>query len=499
MKPVILFSLFLAGYSTIACAQLVEKKVLVPPQFRSVIDTNKTVMIPDEYEISVFYAGGLQRPRFMALGAKNTIYVADMNAGHILALPDADHDGVADGAYNVAPDVDSVHSLAFYKNDLYVAEPTRVRKFIDKDGDGIFESEEKFITGIGAAGPYNHYTRTILFDTIGNHIYLGVGASCNACRETDPERGTILQFNLDGSGRTIFATGLRNALGLAIDPKNNNELWTTNADRDNLGVDIPQEIISSVNQGDFFGWPLAYGAREWEDLSSPEYQAMLPITAGDSAKINQMRFADLHIPAHSTPMEILFYHDPRVYIQPPPTTMFAALHGSSPGGRKIATGYKVIKIMYDDTLEGWRASDFITGFLTDSINYTHWGRPCGLVQDSSGDIFLSSDMETPAIYRIHLKGLSGVNPHQDKLTTLSVYPNPATSSTTISYFLPKHESIKLELIDQLGRTLRILQDRNEDAGSKAISLSVKNLTVGIYYLRMQIESGILTQKVVVIQ
>lgn len=497
MKRILIPLLLLTGFSSTVCAQLVEKKVIVPPQFRSVIDTNRTVMIPDEYEISVFYAGGLQRPRFMALGAKNTIYVADMNARHILALPDADHDGVADGAYNIAPDVDSAHSLTFYRNDLYVAEPTRVRKFIDKDGDGIFESEEKFITGIGAAGPYNHYTRTILFDTIGKHIYLGVGASCNACRETDPERGTILQFNLDGSGRTIFATGLRNALGLAIDPKNNNELWTTNADRDNLGDDIPEEIISSVNPGDFFGWPLAYGAREWEDFSSPEYLAMLPITADDSAKINQMRFADLRIPAHSTPMEIIFYRDPRVYIQPPPTTMFVALHGSSPGGRKIGTGYKVIKIMYDDTLEGWRPSDFITGFLTDSINYTHWGRPCGLVQDSSGDIFLSSDVETPAIYRIHLREKSAVGNSGSVQRSLSVFPNPSTTSATISYSLTKHQYVRLDLIDQLGRTVRALRDENEDAGEKCLPLSVSGLPAGIYYLRMQSEDGIMTSKIVV--
>jgi len=82
--------------------------------------------------------------------------------------------------------------------------------------------------------------RTILFDTINKHIYLSVGASCNACRESDPERGTILQFNIDGTNRKVFASGLRNALW-ACHQSGNNELWAANADRDNITEDIPEE------------------------------------------------------------------------------------------------------------------------------------------------------------------------------------------------------------------------------------------------------------------
>lgn len=497
MKRTIAFLLVVCFFSDSALAQLVQKKLIVPPQFQSVIDTNKTVMIPNDYDISVFYAGDLKRPRFMALGPNNTIYVADMNAKHILALPDVNHDGIADGAHIVCADVDSAHSLAFYKNDLYVAEPTRVRKFIDKDGDGVFETEEKFITGIGATGPYNHFTRTILFDSIGNHIYLGVGASCNACRETDPERGAILQFNLDGSGRKVFATGLRNALGLAINPEDQT-LWAANAERDNLGDEVPPEIITSVHEGDFFGWPFAYGNKIWDDFeAAPEYQAMLPITNADSIKVNTMKTAEVFLPPHITPMGIIFYNDPRTYIQAPPLTAFVAVHGSSRAGRKVGRGYEVFQLVYDKIATAWTVSEFLTGFLTDSINYTYWGRPCGIIQDTTGDIFLSSDAGIPAIYRIHLTDQNTVRNHQNKLTLLSVYPNPATSSATISYFLPKHESMKLELIDQLGRTLHILHDGIEDAGSKTISLSMKDLSAGIYYLRMQTSDGITSEKIVV--
>ena len=497
MKRYSFFLFVLLQFPTAAVSQLVEQKLIVPPQFQSILDTNKTVMLPPEYEISVFYTGILKRPRFMALSLKNTICVADMDGHQIVALPDADHNGIADSAVVIAPKVDSAHSIAFYNGDLYVPQPSRVRKFIDKDGDGFYETEEPFITGIGDTGYYNHFTRTIVFDTIGKHIYLSVGASCNACREGDPERGAILQFNLDGSGRRIFATGLRNALGLAVNPENG-LLWATNADRDNQGDEVPQEMISQISDGAFYGWPFAYENYLWDDFQvNAEYQGMLPILAGDSAKVNSMHGADIYIPAHLTPMGILFYDDPRVYIQPPPLTAFVAVHGSSPGGRKVGRGYKVIQLQLDKKIPAWTVTDFLTGFLTDSINYKYWGRPCGIIQDTTGDIYLSSDVGIPAIYRIHLRDQVGVKPVTSEKSSLSVYPNPVSTSATISYILPTHQSVKLELIDQLGRVIRVLRSESEDAGTKSVSFQTGDLPAGMYYLRLQEDTGMVLQKIIV--
>jgi glucose/arabinose dehydrogenase len=487
MKHIIIFLLVLAAIPHPVLSQLVEKKVIVAPQFQSIIDTNKTVMIPDEYEINVFYTGILKRPRFMALGPNNTIYVADMDDHHIVALPDANHNGIADSAHIAAPDVDTAHSIAFYNGALYVAQPSRVRKFLDLNNDGFYETEQPFISGISDTGYYNHFTRTIIFDTMGNHIYLGVGASCNACREGDPERGTILQFNLDGSGKKIFATGLRNPIGLTIDPLTGS-LWATNADRDGLGDNIPPEVITTVAEGEFFGWPFAYEPNQWINFqTNQEYQAILPITKNDSIEVGSMRFSEMYIPAHSTPMEILPYG----------AGFLIALHGSSPGGRPVAVGYKVILLQYEGNLKGWQTSDFLKGFLTDSVNYKFWGRPCGMVQDSSGDIYLSSDQGIPAIYRIHLKDQNAVKNSDIVENSLSVFPNPASSSATISYSLSKRQSIKLEIIDQLGRTIRLLRNESEDAGMKTISISTNDLPEGMYYLRLKNDAALVIEKVIV--
>ncbi|MDP4199201.1 MAG: T9SS type A sorting domain-containing protein [Bacteroidota bacterium] len=479
MKRLLALVLILAA--TQASAQFVKQKLIVPPRFLPLYDSSRTIMLPAEYQIQVFYAGSpFVRPRFMAMGPNNTIYIADLTPGRIYAIEDTNRDGVADTARLASMVVDSAHSLAFHDNALYVAIPDGVRKFRDTDHDGFYETEDPFISGIGATGVYNHFTRTVLFDTLSRCVYLGVGASCNACRESDTERAAILRFNLDGSGKSIYASGLRNPLGLAINPVNS-KLWCANADRDGLSDSTPPEIITSVTPSGFYGWPFAYGTGQWDNFQArPEYTAMLPITASDSARVASMTVGDLQLVAHCTPMAIMFYRDPRIYIKPPPQTALVAIHGSSPGGRSIAVGYKVIQLTFDDAGRLDSTSDFLTGFLTDSINYKFWGRPCGLVQDSAGDIYLSSDLGIPAIYRICLRNSSSVGSPKPLPASISVYPNPA--SDLISVSLPSNlvdAHSRLQLLDALGRTIRQIQfDRSP------ISIDVHDIANGQCFLRV---------------
>ncbi|MEI8135255.1 MAG: PQQ-dependent sugar dehydrogenase [bacterium] len=497
MRKIILASL-ICFCNAQSHAQLIEQKLNVSEKFLPFIDSSHHIMLPGDYEISVFYAGELKRPRFLAIGPNNTLCVADMNDKHILALPDRDHNGIADTAIDISSSVDSAHSLGFYNGALYVAEPSRVRKFMDVDKDGYYETEESFITGIGASGPYNHYTRTILFDTIGKHIYVSVGASCNACRETDPERATILQFDLDGKGRHVYASGLRNALGLAINPKDN-RLWAANADRDNQGDDEPPEIISSVHNQDFFGWPFVYGNHHWDNFSTPEYQSLLPITQPDSIRVEATMTPDILIEPHSTPMAMIFYQDPRVYIAAPPLTAFVALHGSSPGGRTIGVGYKVIKLQYDDFAQRWSVSDFLTGFLTDSMKYSYWGRPCGLVQDSTGDIFLSSDVGIPAIYRIHLRGSTSVKSVTQQQARLSVNQNPITATADIQVNMIQRSTIKLALLNQLGTYCLTVFDGVAESGDSHFKLDASQLSNGVYYLQLESQNFRAVEKVIILR
>jgi glucose/arabinose dehydrogenase len=472
-----------------ASGQLVPKKVNTPAKFLPIYDSARTVSIDPNFEIGVFAAGGsFVRPRFMAIGPHNTLYIADMNAHKIFALPDNDHNGVADTAIAVTPPVDTAHSIAFYHDTLYVAEPSRIRKFVDADGDGYYEKELPFIIGIGASGVYNHYTRTIAIDTIGKYMYVSVGASCNACREQDSERGTILRFNLDGSGRMIYASGLRNALGLAVSRFDG--LWATNADRDGLGNELPPEIVTPIHAGAFYGWPFAYAKGKWVDFqANGEYQQLLPITARDTARVRNMEDGLFHLPAHSTPMAILFSRDRGVLV---------AVHGSSAGGRTVGLGYKVVQLGSDSLGGQLRTFDFLTGFLTDSINYKYWGRPCGLVEDTSGSIYLSSDVGIPAIYKITPKssGAAGAAPRTS--FSFTIYPNPSLERgmATIALTLSKETTVTVVVRDVLGVERKRITTR-ANSGNHAIPLQLENAANGTYFIEVKCDGASEVRKFVV--
>ena len=200
---------------------------------------------------------------------------------------------------------------------MYVADTHQVVKLRDTDDDGVYETREVFIEDVPSwipGGGAQHVTHTILFDESNDKIYLHAGSSCDLCREENPERATILQFNTDGSGRRVFARGLRNSLGMALHPETG-ELWATNNghDRDRFpnGNGMPPEWVGIVRDGGFYGWPLAFGYGTWVDFSIDDYRREIaPFTAQDSSDVASMVKPVAMAPAHLAPMAIHFYdHD----------------------------------------------------------------------------------------------------------------------------------------------------------------------------------------------
>ena len=226
--------------------------------------------LPPGFTANIFAAGGMTRPRFMAFDEDGVLHVADMGGrdedSRIFALPDRDGDGVADERILMANDMRWVHSLAFYDGDMYAAESHRITRFRDADGDGAYEIRETIVDDIPSF--YYHWTRTIVFDEEKEKMYLSVGSPCDLCRQHEAvegqtttalpvsdEWGTILEFNLDGSGRRVFANGIRNVVGLTRHPVTG-ELWGTHNHYDRGGGAIPPEWIGIIRDGDFMGYPL---------------------------------------------------------------------------------------------------------------------------------------------------------------------------------------------------------------------------------------------------
>ena len=370
--------------------------VLVPDHFDH-LPEGLSLNLPPGFSARMYASfPSVDRPRFMAFDDEGVLHVANMDDDQIVALPDHDGDGFADEAIVVARSFSRPHSIAFFNGDLYVGDRPEIVRLQDLDDDGIYEKREQFAGDIPASG--SHSTRTLVIDEAGEKMYLSVGWPCDVCRNNDSERGSILQFNLDGSGRRIFASGVRNVVGMAVHPVTG-ALWGTNNGHDREGVEAPPEWIDIIRNDGFYGIPFAYGYQKWIDFTIPSYKdKMLPLTQADSLRVASMQPPAALVPAHTAPMGIHFYdHDqfPSQYRH----AGFIALHA---GHAKLAPieGYSVIALFAEPDGSQARLADFITGFQTGTEIEDVWGFPMGITTDAAGNLYISLDLGNRGILRI---------------------------------------------------------------------------------------------------
>lgn len=372
--------------------------VSVPARYAATVRTPLKVNLPPGFQANIYYKGMLSKPRFMAFGPDSVLFVANPSGNRILALPDRDRDGAADTAIVAATGLNGVHDVKFFDGAMYATTSTQVHKFTDSNGDLVYETRSVFIDGIAAtaANPTGgHSTRTVLFDAAGGNVFLSIGSSCNACR--DAGRGVIERYDLAGKNRRVYATGVRNAVGLALHPVTG-RLWANNNGNDNQGDNVPPEWIDLVRDGGFYGWPFAYGHRTYNNFAASGYGAILPITSADSALVRSMVAPAALIQAHSAPLGLDFATPafPERYRH----GMFTALHGS--WNRSVPTGYKVVFLALSgpqDTLVD-SVSNFLTGLTTDSVRDSEWARPAGVLADLRGNLFVTSDADSQFVLRI---------------------------------------------------------------------------------------------------
>jgi glucose/arabinose dehydrogenase len=306
----------------------------------------------------------------MTLGPDGALYVAERGADRIVRLPDRDGDQLADGVEVVADGLNRPSSIAFYRDgSLYVGETTRILRLSDPDGDGVYQEREVIIDGLPSGG---HSTRTVLFSPDWEQLYVSVGSSCNVCIEEDQRRAAIVRYRPDGSGQEIYATGLRNAVGMTFRP-GTDELWATNNGRDWLGDDQPPETVNVVDEGEDFGWPRCHAGR----IVDPEF--------GGSDACEGVADPAVEMQAHSAPLGLGFYSGqafPAAY----QGNLFVAFHGS--WNRTTPTGYKVVRIPMEGGTAG-AVEDFATGWLREDDS--NWGRPVDVLTGPAGGLFVSDD------------------------------------------------------------------------------------------------------------
>lgn len=332
---------------------------------------------PPGYEVSVFATTG-NVPRHMAFGPNGVLYVATRGNGRVVAVPEEGR------VVTVATGLTGAHTLAFRGNDLWVAQDNGVVRFRDAvTPDLVVRSASERIANVPAGGGHN--TRTLLFDNDGR-LYVSIGSTCNFCVETDRRRAAVVRFDADGRNETIFATGLRNTVGMALHPVTG-KIWGTDHGGDNLGDNDPPEEINVIEEGVDYGWPDCVANQRFVRWGNQARQ-----------RCGETRAPVVEMQAHAAPLGLSFYTGDQ-FPAGFRNDALVAFHGS--WNRSQPSGYKVTRVRLSDG-KPVAQEDFLWGFL-DLDSRSRSGRPVQAITGPDGAVYVSDD-GNGQIYRVAYVG-----------------------------------------------------------------------------------------------
>jgi glucose/arabinose dehydrogenase len=387
-------------------------------------------------------AGTFTEPRLVRAAPNGDLFLSDSGAGAIFVMRGVGADGKVAQLEKFATGLDHPFGIAFYPAEnpkyVYVGNATTVQRFAYKAGDlhatGAAETIVPDIPGYAQLTGGGHWTRDVVFTEDGQHLLVSVGSGSNA---TDPDtdyqrdgsskepkefhRADVLEFTPEGKFVEVYASGIRNCVGEAINPTTG-QLWCSTNERDELGNHLVPDYVTSVPEGSFFGWPWYYmGGHQDPRLPQPcasgtgpnaQAKALSADEAKNCKRVDlsaKVRTPDVLVQPHMASLEMVFYpslHEFQNWHRacppgPCPATMapktafpityygdgFAAEHGS--WNRKTRAGYEVIRIPMKDGNATGEYEDFLTGFVT--ADGQVWGRPVGVTVGSDGSLFVTDD------------------------------------------------------------------------------------------------------------
>jgi glucose/arabinose dehydrogenase len=343
----------------------------------------RQLKVPDGFAVSVL-ARDVGNARMMAVGDDGTVYLSRPSSDDVIALRDPGGEGEARAGAPVLSRLQGAHGLTIHDGRLYVA---GVRSIVVADlrpGGGV--GDWRTLVDDLPAGGAGHDRRTVAVGPDGM-LYVSIGSSCNACRESNREHAAILRARLDGRERQVYASGLRNTIGFAWHP-DTKEMWGMDHGVDWRGDDQPPEELNRLLEGRSYGWPYCIGARQPDPFfEDPPATTKAAYCAGTEPPT-------LGYQAHSAPIALAFYTGTRFPAEYRHDA-FVAMHGS--WNRKPATGYKVVRVHFEQGRPA-RFEDFLSGFLVDD-GRAFFGRPAGLAVTKDGALLVSDDTNG-MIYRV---------------------------------------------------------------------------------------------------
>ncbi|HEV7612323.1 MAG TPA: PQQ-dependent sugar dehydrogenase [Steroidobacteraceae bacterium] len=376
----------------------------LPPPFATASASNAPSLVarppntwpqaPAGFKVDL-YADNLAMPRVIRVAPNGDVFVAESGAGRIRVFRGMTAAGKPQETRIFASNLSRPYGIAFYPVGpdprwVYVGDTDAVVRFPYRSGDLEARSKATHLVDLPHGG--GHWTRDVRFSRDGKTLFVAVGSASNVddpnTAPAELHRADILAFDPDGSHMRVFASGIRNPSGLAIDPATG-DLWCTVNERDGLGDNLVPDYITHVVDGGFYGWPWWYIGPHQD-----------PRHAGEHPELQSKTIVpDVLLQPHNASLQMTFYEG-RAFPAEYAGDIFAAEHGS--WNKNVRTGYEVIRIPRNHTAQASGAyQDFLTGFVLPSGEA--WGRPVGVVGASDGALLVTDDGSN-SIWRVAYVG-----------------------------------------------------------------------------------------------
>jgi glucose/arabinose dehydrogenase len=333
-------------------------------------------------------ARGLKTPRWLAFAPDGDLFVAESGAGRVLRLRLTADGSRVSSAHVFADGFTQPFGIAFLGGFAFVANTNELVRFHYDAASSAQHGPAQHVLDLPGFGYRQHWTRSLAVDAAGKRLFVSVGSKSNVSVESDVRRAAILTVSPDGHDSRVYANGLRNAVGIAVNPRDG-RLWATVNERDDLGDDVPHDFFTHVIDGGFYGWPYSYLGPHRDDRV-PERRDL----------IAKAIVPDVLLGAHVAPLQFAFYEGaqfPMRYRE----GAFIAEHGS--WNRRLRSGYDVVFVPFRNGTPSGAPEPFVTGFVPNAAEKTVYARPVGVAVAPDGSLFVADDGGN-VIWRVSFAG-----------------------------------------------------------------------------------------------
>jgi glucose/arabinose dehydrogenase len=402
----------LALYFTSAVAQVKKDTLPSPNATKSVLDFSDVIgwkggnapKAPHGFTVTKF-ADGFNNPRWIAVAPNNDILVAETNGstnifkkvgGAIIGASKADNLNKSANRITLirlnaqgkvilrVPFLEGLNQpfgMLFLGKSFYVANTDGLMRYPYKTGQTKITGPGEMILKLPAGKHNRHWTRNLIANPEGTKIYIAVGSGSNVGEsglDNEIRRADILEINPDGSGERIYASGLRNPVGMGWAP-GTHTLWTAVNERDYLGDNLVPDYLTGVKRGGFYGWPFSYFGQHVDDRVKEKHPEL----------VKKAIVPDIDLGSHTASLGLAFYTN-KAFPVKYRNGAFVAQHGSY--NRSELSGYKVLFIPFANGRPAGKPQDFLTGFVADPAKKKVFGRPVGVFNMHDGSMLVTDDI-----------------------------------------------------------------------------------------------------------